>query len=350
MPEENAEEPEKQEKAEEPEKQVTAEKAEEPEKQVTAEKAEEPKEQKTAEKLEEGDLAYLEFDMFIMRPDGDELYETTNEDSAKENDIYDEKMIYDEVPFIVGESRFLSGLDEVLVGAEVGKDLTVEVPHEKGAGERDPKLVEVRSIREFVRMKITPEVGERVIIGDRRATITSVTAGRVRVDFNKPLAGLKVKYNYKVARKAQTQDEKIKGIIDMDYGTSEEFGFEVKDGTLEIHLPDICKYDEKWFIAKYKVVSDLRKSTDLTVIRFVEEYEKKEKKEEEKEEPSEEEGEKPEEKEAEKPEEKEELSEEEAERPEETETPPEDKEPEEAEEKEEPVEEEEAEAEPEPES
>lgn len=301
------------------------EKPEEPEKQEIAEKAKEPKEQKTVEKLEEGDLAYLEFDMFIMRPDGEELYETTNEESAKENDIYDEKKIYSEVPFIVGESRFLPGLDEVLIGAEIGKDLTVEVPLEKGAGERDPKLVEVRSVREFVRMKITPEVGERVIIGDRRATITSVTAGRVRVDFNNPLAGFNVKYNYKVIKRAQTQDDKIKGIIDMDYGPSEEFGFEVKDDVLEIRLPDICKYDEKWFIAKYKVVSDLRKSTDLAVIRFVEEYEKKEKKEEEKEEPSEEEGER-------------------------TEAPSEEKEPEEAEEKEEPVEEEEAEAEPEPES
>lgn len=292
-------------------------KPEEPEKQEIAEKPEEPKVQMTGEKLEEGDLAYLEFDMFIMRPDGEELYETTNEDTAKEKDIFDEKKIYSEVPFIVGESRFLPGLDEALVGAEIGKDLSVEVPPEKGAGERDPKLVEVRSMREFARMKVTPEVGEQVIIGDRRATITSVTAGRVRVDFNNPLAGFNVKYNYKVVKRAQTQDDKIKGIIDMDYGPPEEFGFEVKDDVLEIRLPDICKYDEKWFIAKYKVVSDLRKSTDLAVIRFVEEYEKKEKKEEEAEEPSEEEG-------------------------EETEAPPEEQEPEEAEEKEEP--------EPEPES
>jgi FKBP-type peptidyl-prolyl cis-trans isomerase 2 len=254
---------------------------------MAEEESKEPQKQETSgEKLAKGDLAYLEFDLFIVRPDDEELYDTTREDSAKDNDIFDEKKVYEEVPFIVGEKRFLPGLDEALEGAEIGKDLSITVTPEKGAGDRDPKLVEVRSMREFSRMEIIPEVGKEVVINNKAATIAAVFAGRVRVDFNNPLAGYDTRYDCRVTKKAKDREEKIRGIIDMDYGSSDEFSLSIDGDTAEILLPDICKYDEKWFIAKYKVVSDLRGFADLRLIRFVEEYEKKEKEEEE---PSEEE-------------------------------------------------------------
>jgi len=252
------------------------------------------KKEKTNGKLAKGDLAYLDFDLFIVRPDGEELFDTTREESAKENDIHDEKKVYEEVPFIVGEKRFLPGLDEALEGAEIGKDLSLTVPPDKGAGDRDPKLVEVRSMREFSRMEIVPEVGKEVVINNKAATIAAVFAGRVRVDYNNPLAGYDVKYDYKVTKKAKDREDKIRGIIDMDYGSSDEFGLTIMEDSAEIILPDVCKYDEKWFIAKYKVVSDLRGFADLKLIKFVEEYEKKEKvEEEEKEEEPEEKAEEP---------------------------------------------------------
>ncbi len=247
---------------------------------MAEEESKQPEEKATG-KLEKGDLAYLDFDLFIVRPDGEELFDTTREESAKDNDIFDEKKVYEEIPFIVGEKRFLPGLDEVLEGAEIGKDLSIVVPPEKGAGERNAKLVEMRSMREFSRMKVVPEVGKEVVIDNKPAYIAAVYAGRVRVDYNNPLAGFDVKYNYKVTKKAKDREDKIRGIIDMDYGSSDEFGLTIADDTAEILLPDVCKYDEKWFIAKYKVISDLRGFADLKLIRFVEEYEKKEKKEEE---------------------------------------------------------------------
>ncbi|MCK4443039.1 MAG: FKBP-type peptidyl-prolyl cis-trans isomerase [Thermoplasmata archaeon] len=274
---------------------------------MAEEESKEPQKQDTSgEKLAKGDLAYLDFDLFIVRPDSEELFDTTREDSAKDSEIYDEKKVYEEMPFIVGEKRFLPGLDEALEGAEIGKDLSMTIPPDKGAGDRDPKLVEVRSMREFSRMKLVPEVGKEVIINNKAATIAAVFAGRVRVDFNQPLAGYDVKYDYKVTKKAKDREEKIRGIIDMDYGSADEFGLTITDDTAEILLPDVCKYDEKWFIAKYKVVSDLRGFADLRLIKFVEEYEKKEKVEEEKEEPEEKAEEASEEETEEEPEEKEE--------------------------------------------
>ena len=61
----------------------------------------------------------------------------------------------------------------------------------------------------------------------------------------------------------------------MDYGLAEQFKIQLKDDVLEVQVPDLCKTDEKWFVSKFRVVADLRELTDVHVMRFLEEYEKK---------------------------------------------------------------------------
>jgi len=231
------------------------------------------------ERIQKGDIAYLEYEGWIVLPDGrEELFDTTNEDLAKKHGIRKEKKVYKEMPLIVGEDRLFKGLDESLIGAEVGVEAEAKILPEKGAGERDPKLVELHSIREFIRKKIEPKVGMEVTLDNKVGTITAVTAGRVRVDFNNPLAGKTVRFKYKVTRKANSSEEKVRGIIDMDYGFVEDFQIKASEEEADIVLPDLCKYDETWFKAKYKLVSDLREFANLKMIRFIEEYKKKEEK------------------------------------------------------------------------
>lgn len=230
-----------------------------------------------AEKVNEGDLVYIEYEGWIKHPGGeDELFDTTNEELAKEHGIHDEKKRYGEVPAIVGRGRLMQGLDEALVGATVGEDHEVVIPPEKGMGERDPKLVELFPIREFHRQEIDPKPGMEVHIRNRHGIVTAVTAGRVRVDFNNPLAGKTLLYRFKVNKKLKSAKAKALAIIEMDYGDSEGFQVKVEKGVAEIILPEVCKYDEKWFVTKYKVVSDLRDFAGLKAIRFIEEYAKRE--------------------------------------------------------------------------
>ena len=54
-----------------------------------------------------------------------------------------------------------------------------------------------------------------------------------------------------------------------------EDDFEVlstSDDLIEIKLAESCKYDQQWFMAKYRVVTDLRKHLETENIRFIEEY------------------------------------------------------------------------------
>ncbi|HKZ98603.1 MAG TPA: FKBP-type peptidyl-prolyl cis-trans isomerase [Thermoplasmata archaeon] len=230
----------------------------------------------TSDTIAKGDIVWLEYDGWTVNPNGTTiLFDTTHEELAKKEDKFEEKKVYQEIPVVVGTGRLFAGLDEALVGVTVGEEKAITILPEKGAGTRDPRLVELKTEREFLRQEINPELGMEVSIGGRRGTVTALAAGRVRVDFNNPLAGKTLKYTFKVVRKATTTEERIRAILDMDYGLAEQFKLDIARDRAQIRLPDICKTDEKWFVSKFRVVADLRELTELRSIQFLEEYEKK---------------------------------------------------------------------------
>ncbi len=236
-------------------------------------------------KVEAGDIVMVEYDAWVE--DSKELFDTTNEAVAKDNDMFNEKMVYGPQPLIVGKGRLFPGLDEHMAKAEVGKEYEVLIPPEKAAGVRDPKLVELHPVREFLRQEIEPRVGLEVTVKNRPGHITAVTAGRVRVDFNNKLAGRTLKYKYKVVSKPTKPKELAELILKMSYGTSEGFDIEHHGKDYKVKLPDACKYDQRWILSKYGVVRDLREVLGAETVSFIEEYSRPEKKEEPKEEPKE---------------------------------------------------------------
>ncbi len=241
-------------------------------------------EKETAEtKVEAGDIVMVEFDAWVE--DTKELFDTTHESVAKDNDVFNEKMVYEPQPLIVGKGRLFPGLDEHMTKAEVGTEYEVLIPPEKAAGARDPKLVELHPVREFLKQEIEPRVGLEVTVKNRPGHITAVTAGRVRVDFNNKLAGRTLKYKYKVVSKPTKPKELAELILKMSYGTSEGFDVEHHGNDYKVKLPDSCKYDQRWILSKYGVVRDLRDVLGAETVSFIEEYAKPEKKEEPKEEP-----------------------------------------------------------------
>ena len=230
--------------------------------------------------IKAGDIVLTDFDGWIQ--DSNELFDTTSESLAKEHDIFNEKMIYGPQPLIVGKGRLFPGLDESLLKAEVGKEYEIVVSPDKGAGPRDPKLVELHALREFLKQEIEPRVGLEVTVKNRPAIITAVTAGRVRVDFNNRLAGRTLKYKYKVVEKPSKPVEIVKLLLKMAYGTSDGFDVEHHGKNFNIKLSDSCKYDQRWMLAKYRLVTDLREVAGAETISFIEEYEKPKKEEAEK--------------------------------------------------------------------
>ncbi len=239
--------------------------------------------------MEKGDIIRWEYDAWIVEDGKEELYDTTSEEKAKENGIYDPNMRYGPMVSIVGIGRLVKGIENELLKAEIGKEYEVILKPEDAYGERDPKLVKIHSYRELVRQKIEPEVGKEVIINNKRGRIVTVTPGRVVIDFNHPLAGKTLKYRFKIIEKIEDEAEKVRAIIEMDYGKEiENFKIEIEDEDIVIELPDVCKYDSNWSIVKYAVVSDIRDYVANKNVKFVEIYRKKEEKKEKAEEEKEE--------------------------------------------------------------
>ncbi len=226
-------------------------------------------------KVSKGDIAWIDYEGWVLNPNGSRaLFDTTREALAKAENKHDEKKVYAEFPVIVGHGRLLPGLDEALLAAEIGTEAELTIPPAKGAGERDPKLVELHPLREFLKQEIHPEVGMEVALGGRKGTITQVTGGRVRIDYNNPLAGKTLQYKFKLTKRADTPEERLRAILEMDYGLPDQFRITMGEEGAEVVVPDICKTDERWFVSKFRVVADLREVMGLPKVRFIEEYTK----------------------------------------------------------------------------
>jgi len=86
-------------------------------------------------KISKGDIVWIDYEGWIVSPNGTRtLFDTTREEVAKKADKFEEKKVYTEFPIIVGHGRIIPGLDEALLNAEIGKDVEITIPPEKGAG------------------------------------------------------------------------------------------------------------------------------------------------------------------------------------------------------------------------
>jgi len=207
------------------------------------------------EKIERGDIIRIEYDLWIK--DDDILFETTHRELAEEQGITDENAVYEPIPLIVDEGKAVKGLYDSILAAEVGKEYDIEVPPEEGLGNRDPKLVEWHMMNEIRRQKLEPVVGEKITIKDksgkeRTGIVTMVSPRRVRVDYNNPLAGKTLKYKYKIEERASNPENKVATILEIGFGRKEDFEITADKESVEIKLPEVCKYDQFWLIAKFK--------------------------------------------------------------------------------------------------
>ncbi len=219
----------------------------------------------------------------VYLEDTGKLIDTNVEDFARENGIYDEKETYAPVPYIVGSGKFFAPVDEALATAEVGKEIEVSVPCDKAAGPRNPDLVKLHSLKDFHKANIDPYPGLYVTFGNRSGTVMSVGAGRVKVDFNKPLAGHDLTYKVTVTEEIADPVQKAKAVMEMNFVAPDDFGYEISADKVVITESDICKYHEAWPMAKYSLVSAYRGIFGVDRIEFVEVWESAKKPEEKKE-------------------------------------------------------------------
>ncbi len=175
--------------------------------------------------------------------------------------------------YVVGSKKFYPEVDEAIANAEVGKEVEVCVPCEKAAGARNPKLIELHSLKDFYKAEINPYPGMPVSLGNRNGTVISVGAGRVKVDFNSPLAGHDLMFKITVVDEITDPVEKAKAIMEINFGSANDFGYSILEDKIVIIEADVCKFHESWPVAKYMIVSELRSVFGIDRIEFVQVWE-----------------------------------------------------------------------------
>lgn len=208
-----------------------------------------------------------------------EVFDTTMEDVAKEEGVYNEGGLYEPSLVVVGEGWVLKALDESLLDLELKKTGKIEIPPDKAFGNRDPDKIKLYPLRKLTSRRITPQVGMRVEVDGRLATVRTMGSGRVLLDFNPPLAGKTLIYEVTVQKKLRRIKEKILALIHRRIPQVDIDGFslETKRGQVTVNVPEEAFYVEGLQISKRGVFIDIQKffPTKKTV-KFVETFRKPE--------------------------------------------------------------------------
>jgi len=204
-----------------------------------------------------------------------EVFDTTMEETAKKERLFKEGDIYEPKLVVIGEGWVLKALDESLTTMEVGKTSVVEIPPEKAFGARDPEKVKRVSLRNVTAKGITPSLGMRVEYNGKMATVRTIGAGRVLLDFNLPLAGKTLVYEVTVQKKLRTRKQKIASLIHRRILAVEEakFKFTVKAKTVSIEMPEEAFYLEGIQVAKRGTAMDIQRFfPKITSVTFAETF------------------------------------------------------------------------------
>lgn len=214
--------------------------------------------------IKKGDFIRLSF---TGKLEDGKVFDTTDEAVAKKQEIFDEDKKYEPMTIIVGSGFLVEGLEEDLIGKKAGDKAVVTVPPEKGYGERSLDAIEIVSTKKF-EGKIEP--GQMVEYNGKVGFIESVSGGRVKVDYNAPLAGKKLTYEYKIEEVIEDKQEKIKALL-KGY-VSEDAQFRLKDDTIYVGVPTELAVDESWSIGKLLIARFLISSAGMKKVVFEETF------------------------------------------------------------------------------
>ncbi len=166
------------------------------------------------------------------------IFDTNNETIAKTSKIYSQKQKYGPIKICVGEHQILEGIDKELVGKEIGKTYTLNIPCELGFGKRDIKKVQLVPLSTFNEHKVKPFKGLQVDFDGQIGIVQRISGGRVMVNFNHPLAGKDLIYEIEVLQKITDPVQKVQAYIGHIMPIkAEHMDITLKEKTLNIALP-----------------------------------------------------------------------------------------------------------------
>jgi FKBP-type peptidyl-prolyl cis-trans isomerase SlyD len=179
--------------------------------------------------VQKNDFIELEFTGKIK--DNGEVFDTNSK-----VEIEKKKLNFESKPYVicVGKGMSIKGLDADVEGKEVGKEYSVEFKPEDAFGKRNPGMVRMIPLKIFIEQKIMPQKGMQLNLDGTLVKVISVSGGRVLVDFNNPLAGKVVSYDYKIIKKLEDEKDKVNALQDFFFRKRFDFAITDKEVTFKV--------------------------------------------------------------------------------------------------------------------
>lgn len=226
--------------------------------------------------LKKGDFILIDFTGKVKETG--KVFDTTVEEVAKRERLYKEGEIYEPELAVIGEGWVLKALDENLVNIAVGKTEQIEIQPEKAFGPHDPEKVKLVPLRRLTSRGITPKIGERIKYNEKMATVRTMGAGRVRLDFNPPLAGKTLIYEVTIKEKLETKQKKISALIHRRVPAVDatKFGLKLRKTVVAIDVPEEAFYLEGLQLAKRGIATDIQKFfPEINRVKFTEAFKRR---------------------------------------------------------------------------
>ncbi|MEI7719338.1 MAG: peptidylprolyl isomerase [archaeon] len=192
----------------------------------------------------------------------------TNEvfDTNSKAEIEKRKLNFVAKPYVIciGKSMSIKGLDQDAEGKEIGKEYSVEIKPEDAFGKRNPQMMRMIPLKVFINQKIMPEKGMQLSLDGAIAKVISISGGRVLVDFNNPLAGKVVSYDYKIIRKLEDDKEKVNAL--QDFFFRQRFAFEIKDKEVYFQVEEKLKKFIELMVKPFEDILGMKIKTTLNNI------------------------------------------------------------------------------------
>ncbi|MDG6244268.1 MAG: peptidylprolyl isomerase [Methanolobus sp.] len=218
--------------------------------------------------IEKGDFIKIQY---TGKFNEGQIFDTTDEQLAKDNGIYNPRGVYGGDVVIVGSGHTIAGLDDDFIDKEVGYSGSIIIPPEKAFGAHNPALVETVSVTkmadQFKGQK--PYPGMPVELNGKRGVISQIIGRRVRVDLNHALAGQEVEYEYTIVEKIEDKVAKAQGLLSL-YTGMPEIDVEVTDDLIRIYTPIELGFNQRWLVSKMTIANELINKLDIPKLEYVE--------------------------------------------------------------------------------
>lgn len=216
--------------------------------------------------IEKGDFIRVSY---TGKTDEDRVFDTTDEDVAKANNIFNEKGKYGGDVVIVGAKHTVAGLDEDFVGKEIGYTGSVTIPPEKAFGPRNPELIESIPMTKFNQRV---QVGMPVEVDGRPGMVIRAIGRMAQVDFNRFLAGQTVTYDYEIKEKIDDIEGKVKGLLGLYIG--KDLPVQVNEDNITVEIEPEMTYNQRWLMSKRQIAREVIDNTGIKELIYLEKYNK----------------------------------------------------------------------------